>query len=300
MTTSRWKLLQAALFLTLTFGVHAQVPISEEITVEIEPLSLTGSGPIPLGNGPGIQYQEVFSLVTLDVLAGSELTIGVAFELPDFSFSLPPNLDMTVTHDALVNAQITVSDDDLNFDFSGILNGQDIIIPAVLTGQSVDLVSLDFTGLTDLNGQPIPNPTFFDLISLDPNIRPVADFATIGVTITNQSISSDDLVFKQDLGEDVNGNLEEDFIEVVVDDIDLSFLPANLTVEELFALDENIAGMLPPLVILGQVADVSTDPPFGPIELTVTPAAITPEPATLALLGLGLIGLGFAKRRNAG
>ena len=128
-----------------------------------------------------------------------------------------------------------------------------------------------------------------DFSEFDPNNPDPFNNIPVTATITSNSI-------KSALGVDVNNNGELDFIEFSVDDF---LLGEDALLLDFVVPGDPLSGLIvtaATLTMTGQVADLSTDPPFT-IGLSTPIAQQVPEPTTIVLLSLGLLLLGARRRR---
>lgn len=236
------------------------------VAIPIAQMDLSGEGLLPLGfdaGNPNGEYGFVQSGVSLSTLPGSEVL--TAFNItPSFQ-----EVEVTLTFELF--AEITITDIDPVFDFTGSLGTGFSLFPAAP-------LSATLTSIVDFSS--------FD---------PADPFGTIPVSssITSTSI-------KEDLNEDVNLNGELDFIEFRIEDF--LFLDENDIVFDFVDPNDPEAGLIvssASLSLSGQVADVSTDPPFTVALSTDNPPVNVDEPAFIALFSLGFIGLLVARARRS-
>ena len=99
--------------------------------------------------------------------------------------------------------------------------------------------------------------------------------------------------------------IEEEYVIMPLFEVlRLTLFTADLTMEKATGISSiQLPDLLPGNYILEVTTTMLVDPPFtvgvtGPVMNPVLPFQV-PEPGTLALFGLGLAGLGFARRRKA-
>lgn len=261
------------------------VPIEFQLSdfdVELSSMNLAGSGSIPLGQGPA-GVDDGYLFVASDVLVTESQTetstlTGDLHALGEISFdpedpsSLSGMVDFTIDIDYEIFAILALTDADPANDYVAGLPNPIALDPS--TGTMTGTVSVDLAELA--SGEPIPGEGIG-----------VADF----------------LSAKQpDLGVDVNGNGENDFLEIFLTNLEADFL---LDLDDVDFLDPDNGGLpqvslnVDQLVFSGNVGDVSTDPPFGPIPLSYFDIYPAPAPSGLALLGIGLAVL-WPRLRRAG
>lgn len=233
----------------------------------IAQMDLFGQGALPLGLEPGNAndgYGLVESEVSLSALPGSEVTI---------TFDIAPSfLEVVFSLNFELFTEITITDIDPVADFSGALGPAFTLTPLAPLSATLDAI-VDFSS--------------FD---------PADPFATIPVSSTTISNS-----IKETLNVDVNGNGELDFIEFTIGDF--LFVDEDAISFDFINPDNPDEGLIvtsASLSLSGQVADVSTDPPFTIAMSTNRPPVNVAEPAIAALFGAGLAGLVIARRRRGG
>jgi hypothetical protein len=272
-------------------------PVVIEITDES--FNLVGEGAIPLGDG----YAFVGSKVTVKEHPTKTSTIQsmitfneLDFFLPIGSISTTPMVVFTVDSSLELFPLIEITDHDpagdptMNPAYAGTLGPTVTIDPTdPLTAMSSDEISIDFSSAD-------PNSTIVELFISG------FDFSTLTFSVNNLSMSSDPLTFKQDLGQNVGGGAEDDFIELTI--AGLTMGDAVFDINELLSIDIFSPTLdaefeFPTLVVNGSVADISTDPPFGPISLTsVFSEASVPEPGVISLMAIGLLAMAGIRGRH--
>ncbi len=259
-------LVVAMLSLLAAAAANAQILAPIKVELDIVQMDLTGGGTLPLAFSDGsatADYGFVDSLVDVSLAAPSTLMLTADFDVSNF----PADISVQFTTELILFLEFTITDNDPSADFAGTLGPVFTIAPVPALSTRIESV-VDF-------GEFALNDPF--------NNIPVTS------TVTSNTI-------KSDLGVDVNDNGKLDFIEFTIDDLLLGEDGLMFEFVDPNNLDSGLIVAAATLAMTGQVADVSTDPPFT-IGLSTPITQQVPEPTSIGLFSLGLLLLGAWRRR---